>query len=225
MVAKCGGKVAWHWAHTPKRQCDPWWENETDWHREWKNRFPLAWQEVIHVDPATGEKHIADVKTDFGLTIEFQNSPMERGERDSREQFYGSLIWVINGDRFDFRLTESMPDPDTALGKELNFFHPYAFRRRSSNDDSIYFRAWERGIEQFIADASNGHKAFEWARARSVWLDAGCPVYFDLGGKDIWLLVGQFTRYLDRWKTFRSGTVRSINKSEFVETFQRRASS
>jgi ssDNA-binding Zn-finger/Zn-ribbon topoisomerase 1 len=39
MVAKCGRVKVWHWAHKGAPPCDPWWENETEWHREWKDRF------------------------------------------------------------------------------------------------------------------------------------------------------------------------------------------
>ncbi|WP_218834777.1 competence protein CoiA family protein [Burkholderia ubonensis] len=35
-IAKCGPRVMHHWAHASRRDCDPWWENETPWHREWK---------------------------------------------------------------------------------------------------------------------------------------------------------------------------------------------
>ena len=97
MVAKCGRVRTWHWAHLPKYSCDPWWETETKWHREWKNRFPEAWQEVVHFDDQTGEKHIADVKTSHDLVIEFQHSPMNYDELISRESFYQNMIWVVDG--------------------------------------------------------------------------------------------------------------------------------
>ena len=98
-IAKCGEHVVWHWAHRRREDCDPWWETETDWHRSWKDRFPLDWQEVVHFDPATGEKHIADVKTPHGLVVEIQNSPIRPEELRSREEFYGKLVWIVNGDR------------------------------------------------------------------------------------------------------------------------------
>jgi hypothetical protein len=68
MIAKCGRVKIWHWAHKSKLSCDPWWENETEWHRAWKNNFPAEWQEISNIDPVTGEKHIADVKTPYGLS-------------------------------------------------------------------------------------------------------------------------------------------------------------
>lgn len=98
VIAKCGSVKIWHWAHKGRRECDPWWENETEWHREWKNNFPKEWQEVIHI-AENGEKHRADVKTDQGYTIEIQHSPIETTERQSREDFYRKIIWIVNGTR------------------------------------------------------------------------------------------------------------------------------
>ncbi|QBY00516.1 hypothetical protein E2K80_07005 [Rhodophyticola sp. CCM32] len=43
MLARCGTKKVWHWAHRGRRHCDHWWENETEWHRDWKNRFVTDW--------------------------------------------------------------------------------------------------------------------------------------------------------------------------------------
>jgi competence protein CoiA len=42
-VAKCGARVMHHWAHATRANCDPWWENETLWHRQWKSLFPIDW--------------------------------------------------------------------------------------------------------------------------------------------------------------------------------------
>ncbi len=97
LVAKCGEVYIHHWAH--KKKCDDyWWENETEWHRNWKDKFPKEWQERIQYDES-GEKHIADVKTSSGWTIEFQHSAIAREERDSRDYFYNKLIWVVDGTR------------------------------------------------------------------------------------------------------------------------------
>ena len=84
LVAKCGEIKVHHWSH--KKKCDDhWWENETEWHRNWKNKFPKEWQEIIQRDES-GEKHIADVKTGSGWSIEFQHSPISKEERDSLQE-------------------------------------------------------------------------------------------------------------------------------------------
>lgn len=98
MIAKCGEARIHHWAHYARRHCDQWWEPEEAWHREWKNRFPFEWQEVIHHD-RNGDRHVADVRTEHGLVIEFQHSYLDPAERRRRETFYGNMVWVVDGTR------------------------------------------------------------------------------------------------------------------------------
>jgi competence protein CoiA len=95
-IAKCGEIKVWHWAHKTKRNCDHWWENETEWHRSWKNLFPGEWQEAVQW-AEDGEKHVADVKTDQDWVIEFQHSYIDSEERRSREAFYGNMVWIVDG--------------------------------------------------------------------------------------------------------------------------------
>lgn len=111
VIAKCGTERVWHWAHKGKRVCDPWWEPETEWHRQWKNLFPREWQESVHRSP-TGEIHIADIKTPNGLVIEFQHSSIKAAERQSREDFYRKMLWIVDGTRLKndrSRIDENLP--------------------------------------------------------------------------------------------------------------------
>lgn len=112
-LAKCGPKVMHHWAHAGRRNCDPWWENETEWHRSWKNLFPPECREVCHM-ASDGEIHRADIKTPGGLYIEVQHSAMSEVERTSREKFYKNLVWVVDARGFAerFHLHDMLPDPD-----------------------------------------------------------------------------------------------------------------
>ncbi len=98
MLARCGTKKVWHWAHKGRRHCDRWWENETQWHRDWKNKFSSDWQEIPARD-ARGELHIADIKTPEGLTIEFQHSAIKPDEIVKRTAFYDQVIWIIDATR------------------------------------------------------------------------------------------------------------------------------
>lgn len=107
-VAKCGNHVVWHWAHKRLDNCDPWWETETAWHRDWKNMFPTEWQEVV-LQASSGERHIADVRTPSGMVIEFQRSTIHPEEVIARQNYYQNMIWVIDGtrtefDRYNFRM-------------------------------------------------------------------------------------------------------------------------
>jgi competence protein CoiA len=119
MIAKCGPRVIHHWAHSGRRNCDPWWENETPWHREWKSRFPEHFREVSHTAP-DGEIHRADLKTQNGIVIEVQHSAMTDAERLSREAFYRNLVWIIDGRPFErnFAVLEKLPDPNSDLGRD-----------------------------------------------------------------------------------------------------------
>ena len=96
VAAKCGSVKVWHWSHIGQRHCDPWWEPETEWHRQWKGRFPSEWHEVGH-RAADGERHVADLKAPHGLVVEFQHSAIADLERSARTNFYGNMVWVVDG--------------------------------------------------------------------------------------------------------------------------------
>ena len=104
VIAKCGSRKVHHWAHKSKKNCDLWWENKTEWHYSWQDCFPKDWQEVTFTS-STGERHIADIHTPHGLTVEFQHSFINLEEQRSREAFYEDeangrkMIWVVNGTR------------------------------------------------------------------------------------------------------------------------------
>ncbi len=128
LIARCGDVKINHWSHKGIRDCDFWWENETEWHRQWKNQFPKEWQEIVHFDE-NGEKHIADVKTKNDWIIEFQHSYLKPEERISRINFYSKLVWVIDGlrretDKIQFQkiLKESSQAPVGNVNiRKINF--------------------------------------------------------------------------------------------------------
>jgi len=128
LIAKCGDVKINHWAHKGVGNCDAWWENETEWHRNWKNNFPKEWQEIVQFD-GKGEKHIADVKTEKGWVLEFQHSYIAPEERNSRNAFYTKLVWVIDGirrktDRIQFQkiIEESSKAPVGNINiRQINF--------------------------------------------------------------------------------------------------------
>lgn len=127
VVAKCGTRRIWHWAHRGVRMCDQWWEPETDWHRAWKEHFDREWQEVIQFDPATGEKHIADVRTANGLVVEFQHSALHPDERKAREAFHGNMVWVVDG---------------TRLKRDFPRFVASMHSLRRTSHDSVFLHYW-----------------------------------------------------------------------------------
>jgi competence CoiA-like predicted nuclease len=98
VIAKCGDVYMHHWAHKDNKECDPWQEGETDWHRKWKAWLHKDQTEVTVIK--NGEKHRVDAAIDLGdsetLYVEFQNSPISLSKIKEREDFYGNLAWVFN---------------------------------------------------------------------------------------------------------------------------------
>jgi hypothetical protein len=146
--------------------CDPWWENETEWHRNWKNCFPNDWQERIHI-AVSGEKHIADVKTIKDWIIEFQHSHLNPEERQARNNFYGKLVWVVDGTR--------------RKRDKSNFFESLMKVADVSNPQSPV-----RNIYKVLWNDS--------ALFRD-WLGCPTPVFFDFGKDEpmLWCLLPQAT--------------------------------
>lgn len=138
LVARCGETNVNHWAHKGSRNCDPWWENETDWHRDWKDIFPKEWQEIIHTDQESGEKHIADVKTDSDWVLEFQHSHINPEERVSRNAFYPKLVWVIDG----VRRQRDKPNFHRILEEFFLGSEDPRFKRVFGQDDCRLIKEW-----------------------------------------------------------------------------------
>lgn len=172
VIAKCGSINLWHWAHKDLENCDSWWEKETPWNRHWKNYFPKENQEIVHFDKKTKEKHIADVKTNNEVVIEFQNSPMNIEELKSRESFYGNMIWIINGSKFKnrFFIYDKLPKPNSVLHKKNIFFprtdkHAGAFYSKAMNYDknTLYEIHPLNEIKREIEEEYDGHHLYHWS--------------------------------------------------------------
>lgn len=230
-IAKCGPKIIKHWAHFRLKDCDPWWENETQWHRDWKNNFPLECREVSHVS-GDGEIHRADIKTTTGIVIEFQHSPMSDKERVSREEFYNNLVWVVDGREFkkNFDIYHQLPNPKSDLAKDIIWYK--AKRHYGGLNAGMFLRLTEiqeeipgvtkatlngriggwmhfmHEIEDEVNKNYNGYHQFDWVKPRSTWLEANCPVYIDFGGTHL--------VKLDIYDETELKCVRYISKSRFM---------
>lgn len=145
LIARCGEVKINHWAHKGNRNCDPWWENETDWHRSWKGKFPKDWQEVIHFDES-GEKHIADVKTNSGWILEFQHSYLKPEERRARNTFYSKLVWVVDGTR---RKTD-IPQFDKAIQESTTILKEPLILRIRFSEECRLLKEWDNNSLVFF---------------------------------------------------------------------------
>lgn len=209
MIAKCGEERVWHWAHLGRRQCDPWWENEGPWHREWKSHFDEAWQEVVH-RADDGETHIADVRTDRGWVLEFQHSFLKPEERRSRDAFYRpKLIWVVDARRraTDFTQFDTMMRGASLVGRTGAFWAASPdgcrlVREWSGSDAQVFFDfGQEWGIWWMVRRLSNDqvffarytHTQFIEAHGR---IDAQMDFGFDALVKQLGTLVDEYERLI-----------------------------
>ena len=174
-LAKCGKIKVHHWAHKSKLECDPWWENETEWHRNWKMLFPESWQEVVHRAADTGEFHRADVKTDKHWVLEFQYSAIDPVERISRNDFYGQLVWIVTGQR--------------RKREPLQFFQ--ALKLVKPIEDPVFKKAYDVVSERsaLLRDWSNDKTPvfFDFEQPETLW----CLLPRSSGGK---LIVAEISR-------------------------------
>jgi len=216
-VSKCGPKVIWHWAHKSKQKCDPWWENETPWHREWKEKFPEDYREVAYTCPDTGEIHRADIATERGMFLEIQNSPMSLEELKSREGFYKNLVWLVNAEKFHSRFNISevpLPNPNDPEFEDFmfsscgNLFWKRSEYPDAEGDPNAMVELYSAHKVQSDIDKSYiGHHPFTWTRPHQAWVRAECPVMFDFGGDFVWRLENYRNRF---------HCVRAIHKEKFI---------
>jgi len=194
--AKCGEVKIWHWAHRSKMECDPWWENETEWHRRWKEQFPESFREIVHTCDVTGEKHQADIKTSHNVVVEVQNSPISLEELCSREQFYKNMVWIVNGEKFlkRFKILKHtpLPEPNVPELQDIMFI--------PTNNERSCMMYWSKAenlkartgrdlvrihdtarIRGQLQPYCTGHYPFLWQRPHVAWMEARCPVFLDFG--------------------------------------------
>lgn len=155
LIAKCGELKVNHWSHKGNRNCDQWWENETEWHRSWKGNFPIEWQEIVHHDES-GEKHIADIKTQSGWILEFQHSFLNSEERLSRNIFYQKLVWVVDGARRkkDKKQFQAMLDESKQLPANITILRAHfpdecrLLKEWHNNNSLVFFDFNEAGVTE-----------------------------------------------------------------------------
>src|SRR5690606_39053089 len=128
--------------------CDTWSEGETEWHREWKNKFDVNQQEIIQYDPESGEKHIADVYIESkNLVIEFQHSPIGSDEIKARESFYKKMIWIV-----DLQPYKSNISFRKDIGDAFNDCKAVYWESRFRQIDILSKQGKQKEVEELIDD-------------------------------------------------------------------------
>ena len=192
-MAKCGEIVSWHWAHISK-DCDPWSEPESEWHRGWKQLFPAQMQEVV-----VGA-HRADVLTNRGV-IEFQHSTISPQEIKERESFYGKMVWVVDARSFNFEWDREA------------YIKRFTQKNRSSLFDLLQKQEQPRQtVESFIENEDAERPCWRWLWPRKSWMFAQKAIIFDRGDGNL-LLVKTFN-----WHRGCSFQFLRISRERFVDS-------
>lgn len=211
LVIKQGDFKIWHFAHKSKNDCSLWFKPMTEWHKSWQMLFPKHNREVIHICPVTGEKHIADIKTDNGVIIEFQHSSISAKEIQSRENFYGEkMIWVLDANSFNIKMYKSIEEFD------------------HQNNIDFMLNKSKKHIDEFkyqIAVKLGCHEDFIYShlkKSMQVWRDLKNMTYtetnkkiFDVSKRHIFIDFGEKMFYLK----YKKNTKIAIHKNNIFSNF------
>ncbi len=216
VIAKCGSIKLHHWAHETLKDCDSWQENETEWHRAWKNNFPESFREKPFNDKTTGEIHRADIHTDNGITIEFQNSSISIEEVKSRDLFYQKLIWVVNGIHFqnNFEIQKNIPNPSDRILDDYVFSENgnVLYREKDLLNDDPLKEVF--GFQSFKSlKVSDNYYRFDWKNPKSAWMQSKSFVFFDFGCDNLYLLK------LRKQIEYKYFYLQKFKKSDFIRKY------
>jgi ribosomal protein L37AE/L43A len=181
LVPKCGQLKIWHWSHKGQRDCDDWYEPETEWHLGWKKLFGKENCEVV-MPP-----HRADIYGNFNVVIELQHSSISPEEISKREEFYKKMIWIIDAHPF---------------AENLRFFKNR--HKRVEEDGRVL---WSSGGGTWWGDEF----MLLWKRRQKRWfVDGGAqmPVMLDLSNSDVNVSFGSVYSKVKDWLTEPHETIK-----------------
>jgi competence CoiA-like predicted nuclease len=217
-------------------ECDSWYENETEWHRVWKNHFSNEYQEVIKYDSLTNERHVADVYNHVKeVVIEFQHSSIDVREIEARENFYGRMIWVIDliSSNKNLKFINKHNEVEAVLNK-MRHNLPKDFEVGSDYEMYESQKKFGNFLDMLNLDKLNtneihytieiGKKYMElckkkdfslmtWKNLHKRWDLSVKPKFIDIGTDDIYQLI-------ERVKIGNAYVVKRYSKSEFISHYQ-----
>lgn len=164
VLAKCGEIYIHHWAHVSGKDCDSWWEPETEWHRYWKS---FAQQTEVTI-----ADHRADIVTQSGLIVELQHSNISAKEIQSREACYGSrLRWLFDGTNLVYSYQGEI------ISSEGTWERDYEF-----TTDDVFPGNPTLSLRHKTVEKTWDIVTFRWKHPRLSYALCKQPVYIDLPG-------------------------------------------
>jgi len=216
VVSRFGSINAHHWAHKNVKDCDSWYEPETEWHRNWKNQFPESFREQSFFDEKAKEHHRADVHTPSGVILEFQNSSISVEEITSRDQFYKKLIWVVNGSHFSKNIElDYIPNPEDSKLDEYEITNTKHCILNFKNEIIKGERLLQIfGFQDLKLKPASGYFSFVWKNQRTSWLESKSYIFFDFNDD-------KFLYLLKRRKQLTQDFLylKLVSKSDFIAKY------
>lgn len=232
----CGEQIVHHWKHIKLSNCDDWYERETEWHREWKNKFDNSYQEIIRFDSETNEKHIADIYNDKkNVVIEFQHSPINTKEIKSRELFYDRMIWVIDLIPFNKNLqiiknksqTEvTLLEMKQNLPKDFEVSADFKLTKTQQKIGEFFSEIMAGNIitveNHYSSELLDKYKSLcdkkdyflmTWKRLHKRWSFSDKPKFIDIGDNNIYQLI-------ERVKIGNAYVVKRYTKDYFINHYK-----
>lgn len=232
VLAKCGSIKAWHWSHVAA-DCDPWSEPETEWHLNWKRRFPPECREVVIGN------HRADVRTKNGIVIEFQHSSISVEEIRDREAFYGErMMWVIDGAKFRKNCPIFWSSWQDRTHKATVEYVPsysivstmYGTYRKANNDGPFiprvtYKEVYDDSVGPFRrVDLVDYNDDFwlDWKHRRKCWWQSKRPKFICFGGVMVYIKkMYSWEPYNSKWQ--EDIFAKKISRTRFLEKYAQAA--
>lgn len=157
VFSKCGPIKIHHWAHFNDAKCSC---NKTDWHKDWQSRFNQSNREVVMFSES-GEKHVADIKTDGNIVIEIQHSKITQEEIDARESHNTDMFWIIDHDFYrEFYKTGKVKFNKIVY---MDFTPKYLYEVIS--EEGHYDRVFKISKYKFIKAANESKNYYEFFRS------------------------------------------------------------
>lgn len=204
VISRCGEVNLHHWSHKKGTECDGWTEQETFWHKSWKECFPQRNREVIF--EKQNKKHFADIYTDDGIIIELQNSSISLETINQREIFYGEkMLWIINGSKYRYRISIFRTSAINTIINNKNIPNTSLHRYYSN-----YVNLADQNINEFISTGNEFQ--FHWEYPIRSWRNTQRPVFLDIGEDYIlWIKKGIGINY---------GSLKVFSKEKFFRKYK-----
>lgn len=163
LIVRKGDVRRQHFAHEKSALCSDSWgidriENDSDWHREWQEKFPIDNQEICLT---LGEiKHRADVMV-RRTVLEFQHSPLNSEKFSNRNSFYSELgnkvIWIFDYQDVKFSFKEENDDITVSWNQPKHTFDTFTDTDRFDGVE-LYFQISENELCHIKKYLSGGLK-------------------------------------------------------------------